>query len=102
MACILLPLCFLYDIFWVFITPIIMGGKSVMVEVRTLTCFKSSLRDGAPLRDDAHWLCINAPYAAHYRAAVHATLGHPACDLSTAEHQKAVVSNGHASGVSQA
>lgn len=34
-ACILLPLCFLYDIFWVFITPIIMGGKSVMVEVRS-------------------------------------------------------------------
>ena len=32
-ACILLPLCFLYDIFWVFITPVIMGGKSVMVEV---------------------------------------------------------------------
>ena len=32
-ACILLPLCFLYDIFWVFITPLIMGGKSVMVEV---------------------------------------------------------------------
>lgn len=35
-ACILLPLCFLYDIFWVFITPIIMGGKSVMVEVSPL------------------------------------------------------------------
>ena len=35
-ACILLPLCFLYDIFWVFITPLIMGGKSVMVEVSIL------------------------------------------------------------------
>lgn len=36
-ACILLPLCFAYDIFWVFITPLMMGGKSVMVEVRPLT-----------------------------------------------------------------
>ena len=64
MACILLPLCFLYDIFWVFITPIIMGGKSVMVEVRTLACFlKSSPTMGASLRDDALlavyqcWIC---------------------------------------------
>lgn len=32
-ACILLPLCFVYDIFWVFIEPLIMGGTSVMVEV---------------------------------------------------------------------
>lgn len=32
-ACILLPLCFLYDIFWVFLEPRIMGGPSVMVEV---------------------------------------------------------------------
>ncbi|GAX77142.1 hypothetical protein CEUSTIGMA_g4588.t1 [Chlamydomonas eustigma] len=33
-ACILLPLAFLYDVFWVFIQPRIFGGgKSVMVEV---------------------------------------------------------------------
>jgi hypothetical protein len=32
-ACILLPLCFTYDIFWVFIEPMIIGGTSVMVEV---------------------------------------------------------------------
>lgn len=33
-ACVLLPLCFLYDVFWVFIQPMIFGqGKSVMVEV---------------------------------------------------------------------
>ncbi|CAL8468855.1 g8396 [Coccomyxa elongata] len=34
-ACILLPLCFVYDVFWVFIEPLIMGGTSVMVEVAT-------------------------------------------------------------------
>lgn len=42
-ACILLPLCFVYDIFWVFIEPLIMGGTSVMVEVRALMaalCYK--------------------------------------------------------------
>lgn len=42
-ACILLPLCFVYDIFWVFIEPLIMGGTSVMVEVRTpmaAVCYK--------------------------------------------------------------
>ncbi len=33
-ACILLPSCFAYDIFWVFIQPLLFGGgKSVMVEV---------------------------------------------------------------------
>ncbi|KAF5840585.1 signal peptide peptidase-domain-containing protein [Dunaliella salina] len=32
-ACILLPLCFLYDIFWVFLSPYFFGGESVMVEV---------------------------------------------------------------------
>lgn len=33
-ACVLLPLCFCYDIFWVFLQPLIVGdGKSVMVEV---------------------------------------------------------------------
>ena len=34
-ACILLPLTFTYDVFWVFIQPMLFGGgKSVMVEVR--------------------------------------------------------------------
>lgn len=33
-ACVLLPLCFFYDIFWVFLQPMIIGGgESVMVEV---------------------------------------------------------------------
>mmetsp|Transcript_27243 Transcript_27243/g.73614 ORF Transcript_27243/g.73614 Transcript_27243/m.73614 type:complete len:548 (-) Transcript_27243:211-1854(-) len=32
-ACVLLPLCFLYDIFWVFLSPYFFGGESVMVEV---------------------------------------------------------------------
>eukprot|EP00878_Enallax_costatus_P005247 GHUV01005514.1.p1 GENE.GHUV01005514.1~~GHUV01005514.1.p1 ORF type:complete len:657 (+),score=154.76 GHUV01005514.1:2409-4379(+) len=33
-ACVLLPLCFCYDIFWVFLQPLIIGdGESVMVEV---------------------------------------------------------------------
>lgn len=33
-AAILLPLCFMYDVFWVFIQPMIFGGgRSVMVEV---------------------------------------------------------------------
>lgn len=32
-ASILLPLCFAYDIFWVFIQPLLTDGKSVMVEV---------------------------------------------------------------------
>lgn len=33
-ACVLLPLCFLYDVFWVFIQPLLTGGgTSVMVEV---------------------------------------------------------------------
>jgi len=34
-ACILLPLCFAYDIFMVFVTPLIFGGESVMVDVAT-------------------------------------------------------------------
>ena len=34
-ACILLPCCFLYDVFWVFIQPLLLGGKSVMVSVAT-------------------------------------------------------------------
>ena len=33
-ACILLPMCFFYDIFWVFLSPYFFGGNSVMVEVR--------------------------------------------------------------------
>lgn len=33
-ACVLLPLCFFYDIFWVFLQPMLTGGgTSVMVEV---------------------------------------------------------------------
>lgn len=37
-ASILLPLCFLYDVFWVFIQPMLTkGGTSVMIEV-SLTC----------------------------------------------------------------
>ncbi len=28
----LLPLCFLYDIFWVFLQPLLLGGPSVMVQ----------------------------------------------------------------------
>ena len=32
-ACVLLPLCFAYDVFWVFIEPLLFGGQSVMVEV---------------------------------------------------------------------
>lgn len=28
-----MPLCFFYDIFWVFISPYIFQGESVMVEV---------------------------------------------------------------------
>lgn len=33
-ACVLLPLCFAYDVFWVFIQPLFFGGgKSVMVQV---------------------------------------------------------------------
>jgi signal peptide peptidase-like protein 2B len=33
-ACILLPSCFAYDVFWVFIQPMLFGdGRSVMVEV---------------------------------------------------------------------
>ena len=31
-ACVLLPLCFLYDIFWVFLQPLLLGGPSVMVQ----------------------------------------------------------------------
>ncbi|KAK9818848.1 hypothetical protein WJX81_006352 [Elliptochloris bilobata] len=30
-ASVLLPLCFLYDIFWVFLQPLLIGGPSVMV-----------------------------------------------------------------------
>mmetsp|Transcript_35632 Transcript_35632/g.79248 ORF Transcript_35632/g.79248 Transcript_35632/m.79248 type:complete len:564 (-) Transcript_35632:687-2378(-) len=32
-TCILLPLAFVYDIFWVFISPLFFNGESVMVEV---------------------------------------------------------------------
>ncbi|KAL6768103.1 PSL2 [Auxenochlorella protothecoides x Auxenochlorella symbiontica] len=32
-ACILLPLAFLYDVWWVFLQPLVTGGPSVMVEV---------------------------------------------------------------------
>ena len=99
-ACILLPLCFMYDIFWVFITPVIMGGKSVMVEVRTLPHFKGSLRIGASLTDDAHWLCINALNVAYYKTAVQGTLDYPACDLFTASEGSD--SQWACSGVSQA
>ena len=35
-ASVLLPLCFLYDIFWVFLQPLLLGGPSVMVEACTL------------------------------------------------------------------
>jgi hypothetical protein len=40
-ACVLLPLCFLYDIFWVFLQPLLLGGPSVMVQAcatRTHAC----------------------------------------------------------------
>ena len=30
----LLPLCFLYDVFWVFLQPLLLGGPSVMVQAR--------------------------------------------------------------------
>ena len=33
-ACVLLPLCFLYDVFWVFLQPLLIGGPSVMVQAR--------------------------------------------------------------------
>ncbi|KAJ9515138.1 hypothetical protein QJQ45_028935, partial [Haematococcus lacustris] len=32
-ACILLPLLFFYDVFWVFLSPLLFNGTSVMVEV---------------------------------------------------------------------
>ena len=32
-ACVLLPLSFAYDIFWVFISPYLTHGDSVMVKV---------------------------------------------------------------------
>lgn len=32
-ACILLPLAFAYDVFWVFLSPLLFNGTSVMVEV---------------------------------------------------------------------
>lgn len=35
-ASVLLPLCFLYDIFWVFLQPLLLGGPSVMVEACAL------------------------------------------------------------------
>ena len=35
-ACILLPLCFLYDVFWVFLQPLLTNGDSVMVKVSIL------------------------------------------------------------------
>eukprot|EP00887_Chlorella_sp_A99_P007587 scaffold28.g7587.t1 len=34
-ACILLPLAFCYDVWWVFLQPAVTGGESVMVEVAT-------------------------------------------------------------------
>ena len=33
-ASVLLPLCFLYDVFWVFLQPLLIGGPSVMVQAR--------------------------------------------------------------------
>lgn len=33
-ASILLPLCFVYDVFWVFLQPLLTHGDSVMVKVR--------------------------------------------------------------------
>lgn len=38
-ACLLLPLCFLYDVFWVFIQPLLTDGPSVMVKVTLYSCF---------------------------------------------------------------
>ena len=35
-ACVLLPLCFCYDVFWVFLQPLLTDGPSVMVEVSML------------------------------------------------------------------
>lgn len=35
-ACILLPLCFVYDVFWVFLQPLLTNGDSVMVKVSIL------------------------------------------------------------------
>lgn len=32
-ACVLLPLCFFYDVFWVFLSPYLFKGESVMVQV---------------------------------------------------------------------
>lgn len=34
-ACILLPLAFVYDVWWVFLQPAVTGSESVMVEVRS-------------------------------------------------------------------
>lgn len=51
-ACILLPLCFVYDVFWVFLQPLLTNGDSVMVKVsilyRSPTVFGKTLpADGA-------------------------------------------------------
>jgi hypothetical protein len=44
-ALILLPIAFCYDVFWVFIQPLLTHSESVMVRVRALPhsiCFSSS------------------------------------------------------------
>ena len=62
-ACILLPLCFVYDVFWVFIEPLIMGGTSVMVE--------------ASARFDAPVLMLNLPNRLGCAPALHPLSGSP-------------------------
>jgi hypothetical protein len=51
-ACILLPLCFAYDVFWVLLEPRIMGGPSVMVEVLLFLncCVEDSFRHSSQAR----------------------------------------------------
>ncbi len=46
MACILLPLSFAYDVFWVFLEPMLMGGPSVMVEVGLCQILETPLFPG--------------------------------------------------------
>jgi hypothetical protein len=56
-ASVLLPLCFLYDIFWVFLQPLLLGGPSVMVQACT-TRMHAALLEGAGWFTQV-WVCMH-------------------------------------------
>jgi len=57
-ACIVLPAAVVYDVFWVFIQPLLTRGPSVMVEVRKLLSLLFCRHDRSVFASFDLWMAI--------------------------------------------